>query len=193
MRKRMTQQEWEAKMDNARIDVSKPRPWQVRFQEAEERKSAIRRNLYEQAMREGGRVRSRVVDRVTGDEVASLLRSHVASTASLNTDESPIYRAIGQEFASHETVNHSADEYSRHDPDTDEVVTTNSVEGYFGNSKRSIDGTHHSISRKHASLYFAELDHKYNTRRLSDGERTVEGIRMIEGKRLMLHRPKGGK
>jgi hypothetical protein len=39
------------------------------------------------------------------------------------------------------------------------------------------------------NLYFAELDHKYNTRKMTDGERTVIGIRRMEGKRLMLHAP----
>jgi len=34
------------------------------------------------------------------------------------------------------------------------------------------------------------LDHKYNTRKLTDGERTLIGIRRMEGKRLMLRRPK---
>lgn len=62
-----------------------------------------------------------------------------------------------------------------------------------GNAKRSIDGTHHRISRRHTGLYLAELDHKYNTRKLSDGQRTVVGIRKMEGKRLTLHRPKAPK
>jgi len=31
-----------------------------------------------------------------------------------------------------------------------------------------------------------ELDHKYNTRKMTDGERTVAGIKGMEGKRLML-------
>ena len=59
--------------------------------------------------------------------------------------------------------------------------------------KRSIDGTHHHVSRKHLHLYTAELDFKYNTRKVTDGERTAQGIRRIEGKRLMMHRPKGSK
>ena len=57
--------------------------------------------------------------------------------------------------------NHKAEEYARIDSGT--LVTTNTVEGFFGNSKRSIDGTHHHISRQHINLYFAELDYKYNT------------------------------
>ena len=136
----------------------------------------------------GGRVRSHVVDHVTGEAITNLLKEHVNDDAHLHTDESPLYTKVGRDFASHETVNHSIEEYARTAEDG-ERVTTNTAEGYFGNSKRSIDGTHHSISRKHTSLYFAELDHKYNTRKMTDGERTVVAIRRMEGKRLMLHSP----
>jgi len=137
-----------------------------------------------------GRVRSQVVEDVSGRTLGRLLREHVMPDAHLNTDESPIYRAVGTEFASHDTVNHSAEEYSRHDKKTGRLATTNTVEGYFGNSKRSLDGTHHHVSKKHLPLYLAELDHKYNTRKISDGDRTIAGIRKIEGKRLMLRHPK---
>jgi transposase-like protein len=141
----------------------------------------------------GGQVRSHVVDTVTGKAITQLLRDNVADTARLNTDESPVYEAAGKGFASHDTVNHRDEEYSRFDRNTGRLATTNTVEGFFGNSKRSLDGTHHHISRKHAELYFAELDHKYNTRRLTDGERTVIGIKGMEGKRLMLRTPKSGR
>ena len=62
------------------------------------------------------------------------------------------------------------------------LATTNSAEGFFGNSKRSIDGTHHNISRQHTDLYLAELDYKYNTRKQTDAARTIGGIQKIEGK-----------
>lgn len=140
----------------------------------------------------GGRVRSRVVDTVTGKAITRLLKENVADTARLNTDESPLYRVAGKGFASHDKVNHHDEEYSRFDPITGRLATTNTVEGFFGNSKRSLDGTHHHISRKHTNLYMAELDHKYNTRKVSDGERTVLGIKGMEGKRLMLRIPKNG-
>ena len=79
----------------------------------------------------------------------------------------------------------------RRDPETGRLITTNAAEGFFGNSKRSIDGTHHHISRKHTDLYFAELDFKYNERKVSDGVRTAHGIQKIEGKRLMYKGPCG--
>lgn len=137
----------------------------------------------------GGRVHSTMVERVNGASLERLLKAHVATSAHLNTDESPVYTKAGAAFASHDTVNHRMEEYSRRDDLTGRVATTNTVEGFFGNTKRSIDGTHHSVSRKHLPLYLAELDYKYNTRKATDGARTATGIKMMEGKRLMLRRP----
>lgn len=137
----------------------------------------------------GGRVRSQVVHKVTGDALGLLLKQHVAQSAHLNTDELPAYRKPGRNFASHDTVNHSIEEYARRDK-SGRLATTNTAEGFFGNSKRSLDGTHHHVSGKHLPLYLAELDYKYNTRKVSDGARTVNGIQGMSGKRLMLRRPK---
>lgn len=138
-----------------------------------------------------GRVRSEVMetDKVSGKQITKVLKKHVAKTAHLNTDESTIYDSAHKQVLSHETVNHSEEEYSRQSV-TGRRVSTNTVEGFFGNSKRSIDGTHHHISRKHTGLYFSELDFKYNTRKQTDGGRTVDAIQMIEGKRLMYKSPK---
>ena len=136
----------------------------------------------------GGRVRSRVVKKVTGKVLGQLLKQHIAKTAHLNTDQAPVYTKPGKAFASHDVVNHSEDEYVRRDV-SGRLATTNTAEGFFGNSKRSIDGTHHHVSGKHLPLYLAELDYKYNTRDETDGARTALGIPKIVGKRLMLRRP----
>jgi transposase-like protein len=140
----------------------------------------------------GGRVRSQVVQKVSGDVLGRLLKQHVAESAHLNTDEAPVYKKPGKSFASHDVVNHSQEEYVRHDA-SGRLATTNTAEGFFGNSKRSLDGTHHQVSAKHLPLYLAELDYKYNTRDETDGARTARGIPKIVGKRLMLRRPIGQK
>lgn len=141
-----------------------------------------------------GRARSQVVEMVNGKEITKILRAHVASDAHLNTDESPLYKKVGKEFASHDVVNHSREEYGYTDIMSGRLATTNAVEGFFGNSKRSLDGTHHHISKQHTGLYFAELDYKYNTRKSTDGARTADGILRVAGKRLMLRnsKPKAG-
>jgi transposase-like protein len=133
----------------------------------------------------GGDVRSTVMGPVNGNTIGGLLERHVSPDAHLMTDESPLYKKVGKGFASHATVNHSAEEYAYYDYRSGRTVTTNTVEGFFGNSKRSIDGTHHQVSRQHLHLYTAELDFKYNTRKSTDGQRTTQGIGRIEGKRLI--------
>ena len=138
----------------------------------------------------GGEVRSQVVKKVSDKSITKILKSNVSPDGNLNTDQSYLYRKVGKEFASHDIVNHSKEEYARHDLETGRLATTNTVEGFFGNSKRAIDGTHHHISRKHTGLYFAELDYKYNTRNESDGARTAGGIQGIVGKRQMLRSAK---
>jgi transposase-like protein len=138
----------------------------------------------------GRRVRSQVMELVTGENITRVVKGHVAKSAHLNTDEAPIYITPGKDFQSYGTVNHKAKEYARNDDETGRLATTNTVEGFFGNSKRSIDGTHHHINPQHTGLYFSELDHKCNTRKVTDGERTVDAIQSIEGKSLMLRRPK---
>ena len=137
----------------------------------------------------GGRVRSQVTPKVTGDALGQLLKQHVAETAHLNTDESHLYKNVGKSFASHDTVNYSQEEYARRDV-SGRLASTNTAEGFFGNTKRSLDG-HHQVSAKHLPLYLAELDYKYNTREETDGARTTIGIPKIVGKRLMLRRPTG--
>ena len=53
-------------------------------------------------------------------------------------------------------------------------------------------GTFHQVSKKHLPLYLAEFDHRFNHRKITDGERTVAALRLAEGKRLTLKPLKGG-
>jgi hypothetical protein len=76
------------------------------------------------------------------------------------------------------------DDYSRRDRRTGRSASTNAAE-----AKRSLDGTHPHVSAKHLPLYL-ELDYKRDTRKVTRGARTASGIKLIEGKRLMLRDPK---
>lgn len=130
-----------------------------------------------------GEARSQVVEQVTGDRLGKVLAEHMEPEAVLMTDEYSAYRKPGQQFAAHQTVNHSQGEYVRG------TVTTNTVEGYFSQLKRSIDGTHHQVSRRHLPKYLGEFDFRYSTRKMSDGERMVTTIKRGEGKRLRYEDP----
>lgn len=123
------------------------------------------------------------------DVSAKTLREKIVTTVSresyLSTDEHPSYVPIGKEFKGHGTVNHSADEYVR----MGGFLHINTAETRFSLMKRAVYGTHHSISEAHLHRYLVEWDFKWNTRKISDGERAAEALKGIEGKRLTYRRP----
>ena len=55
--------------------------------------------------------------------------------------------------------------------------------------KRAVFGTHHSISEAHLSRYLAEWDYKWNTRKMTDGERAAIVLKGAESKRLTYRQP----
>jgi hypothetical protein len=104
------------------------------------------------------------------------------------TDESAIYPSVGREFAGHETVNHSANEYAR----LGGFVHVNSAENYYSILKRGIMGVYHSVSEAHLHRYLREFDFRYNNRSglgVEDTERAARALRGIEGKRLTYNQP----
>jgi transposase-like protein len=132
----------------------------------------------------GGDVRSFSVPSANSDVVVDIVRKNIARETRLHTDESKLYRVVGREFESHETVNHSRKEYARGD------VTTNTVEGYFSIFKRGMRGVYQHCAEKHLHRYLAEFDFRYNTRKITDMERTIAAVRSGEGKRLTYHQPR---
>jgi hypothetical protein len=88
------------------------------------------------------------------------------------------YKRVGRQYASHQTVHHGSGEYVRGD------VTTNRIEGFFAGLKRHINGTHHSVSKKHLHRYVSEVTFKYNNRGVDDAERMNRAIRGGHGRRL---------
>lgn len=126
----------------------------------------------------GGRVRSQVTKHVTGKNLKAVLNANISPAATIMTDDFRAYRKAAKGFAKHEAVNHSAGEYVRGS------AHTNGVEGFFSLLKRGVMGTFHHISEQHLPLYLAEFDHRHNTRFLTDGERTVIGLKQASGKRL---------
>jgi transposase-like protein len=127
-----------------------------------------------------GEVRSRVISDVTGPTLREALLDQIDTPSStLHTDAAPGYREVGKKFVGgHAWVNHEKNEYVRGD------VTSNQAEGFFSQLKRSLDGTHHHVSREHLGRYLAEFDYRYSTRKLSDSARMQRMIDQTAGRRL---------
>ena len=132
-----------------------------------------------------GHARSFHVANVNAKTLRPLIVTNVDRASHLMTDESAVYTRTGREFNGHSTVNHSAGEYVT----TGGFKHSNTVENFFSIFKRGVIGTYHHMSEAHLGRYCREFDFRYNTRKLTDTERTAEAIKGARGKRLMYRQP----
>jgi transposase-like protein len=133
-----------------------------------------------------GEVRAVHMNHVTAKNLRDFMVRNASRQSRLHTDESPLYTTLGREFATHEMVNHGAQEYARGD------VTTNSVEGFFGIFKRGMVGVYQHCGEQHLQRYLDEFSFRYNNRErlgMDDTERAAMAIRGAEGKRLTYEGP----
>ena len=135
-----------------------------------------------------GRARSMPIPNATGATLRAEALSHVDPSAVVHSDEWSGYRKMKHHFASHRTVNHAADEYSRCDDDG-VIAGVNTAESFFALLKRGHYGSFHHFSRKHTHRYCDEFSFRWDHRKISDGERMVAAIEGAEGKRLMYREP----
>lgn len=127
----------------------------------------------------GGEVRSFHVKTVNAKTLKPILMSQINKNANLMTDEAKMYKSIGKEFASHNVVTHSINEYVRGN------AHTNTIEGFFSRLKRGLIGTYHHVGSQHLIRYVTEFDFRYNTRKGTDSDRSKTVLSGIAGKRLM--------
>jgi transposase-like protein len=140
----------------------------------------------------GGEARAVVMTgkAVTAKNVREIMVRHASRKSALHTDESRLYPEVGKEFAKHEKVHHAAGEYAR--GKGADLVTTNTVEGFFGVFKRGFNGVYQHCGEQHFQRYVDEFTFRYNTRAklgFDDAERAEIALRQAEGKRLTWRRP----
>lgn len=107
-----------------------------------------------------GRVVARALKSLKGAKILPLVRYHVLDGTPLMTDEGAVYQTLGQMGYPHETVTHKTGEYVRG------PVHTNTIEGFWGQVKRSIKGTYHAVSRKYLQSYLDEFSYRFDLRHL---------------------------
>ena len=126
-----------------------------------------------------GQARSRVMARVDGAHLRKAIAEQVdMPNTVLHTDKSANYNVVARELAAHFAVDHKAGEYVRGD------VSTNKLENFFSQLKRSIDGTNHRVSVEHLPRYLAEFDFRYSTRKMTDADRMRRMMGQVGGRRL---------
>lgn len=123
------------------------------------------------------------VSSVNSQNIKGIIRKHVSKDATIMTDKYTVYNGLGEEFAGHEIVDHGKGEYVRGN------AHTNTVEGWFALLKRGVTGTFHHVSEEHLDRYVDEFTFRFNRRDLTDGERAVDALKKVGGKRLTYKKP----
>ena len=135
--------------------------------------------------RETGRAKSIVIDNLRKYEVVPIILENVAREATVHTDQAYMYRDLDLEFAKHESVDHSKEEWVRGD------VTTNTIEGYFSIFKRGMKGVYQHCGKQHLHRYANEFAFRYSHRASKDVTDTMRAnaiLKGAEGKRLTYRR-----
>ncbi|HEX5003046.1 MAG TPA: IS1595 family transposase [Bacteroidia bacterium] len=106
-----------------------------------------------------GNVRAYHVPDVKKSTIMPIVHEQVDKKASVNTDDYPLYTNLPKEgFKLHSAINHTLKRYR------DGATSTNTIEGYFGQLKRMINGTHIHVSDKYLQAYIVESCFRYNHR-----------------------------
>lgn len=109
-----------------------------------------------------GDIITRVVPNRASGTLLPLIMQHVRPRTEIHTDEAKAYGGVGIIRGKgywHKTVNHSIEEYV-----APCGATVNDIEGFWSQLKRSINGTHIHVSRKHLSKYLGEFEFRHNRR-----------------------------
>lgn len=105
-----------------------------------------------------GNVRAYAVDNVKMSTIRPIMRENIELGANVMTDEFNIYNRVSEDGFIHEKINHGRKEYVFGD------VYTNTIEGFWSQLKRGVDGTYHAISPKYLQDYINEFAFRWNHR-----------------------------
>jgi transposase len=106
------------------------------------------------------RVNAVIVPNVKAISLLPHFQDNIAKGTKLITDELRSYKKITKILGiEHDTVNHGAGEYAKING-----TYTNTIENFWGQMKRSIDGTYHVVSPKYLHLYVSEFQFRFNHR-----------------------------
>lgn len=95
--------------------------------------------------------------------LADTVVENIAKGTEIHTDEHNAYKRLGKIGYDHKAIQHSKKEWAEYEADGG-VVTTNAIEGYFSQLRRTVEGTHVHISEQHAEKYIKESEYRYNRR-----------------------------
>jgi transposase-like protein len=106
-----------------------------------------------------GKLNTAIVPNVKAATLLPYFEDNIAKGTKLMTDELRSYKKIAKFLdIEHGTVQHGVGQYVKGD------IHTNTIEGFWSQLKRSLDGTHHVVSPRYLHLYVSEFQWRYNAK-----------------------------
>jgi len=93
-------------------------------------------------------------------DIIPLVQKNVRAGSTVMTDELYAYNPLGKLGYTHKRVNHLSKKY------VEGEIHTNTIEGFWSQLKRSINGTYHAVSPKYLPSYVDEFSYRYDLRNL---------------------------
>jgi len=109
-----------------------------------------------------GNIRVVIAEDTTRYNLRKIIKKNVKVGTRIITDDYTSYHRIDELGYKHDIIRHSDYIYVLDD------IHTNTIEGFWSQLKRSLRGTHHSISPAHLQSYLDEFVWKYNRRASSE-------------------------
>lgn len=110
------------------------------------------------AVQREGNIVTKVVTNTQSSVIKPFIRENICITAQIKTDEYAVYNSVSTMGYAHAAVDHGRGEYVNGD------THTNTLEGFWSQLKRSINGTYHFVSPKYLQTYVDEFAYRYNHR-----------------------------
>lgn len=137
----------------------------------------------------GGKIVAMPVTDVKRKTLFPVVRKHIQEGSTVFSDDLRSYIGLDS-YYNHFVVKHAEGEYVKYPQPTGKIsvrkdkmklgqdnihdpIHTNTVENFWSQLKRGIIGVYHSISVKHLNSYVSEYCFRYNTRKLTEGQRVV--------------------
>ncbi|RNL50166.1 IS1595 family transposase [Pedobacter jejuensis] len=107
------------------------------------------------------KVKCFVVKDTKAKSIQPLVKANVKAGSNFTSDEWHAYRGLNSDY-NHQVVDHGKGQYMN-----DLGYTSNAIEGFWGQCKRSIIGIYVKPTRKHLQKYFNEFSFRHNYRNLA--------------------------
>lgn len=106
----------------------------------------------------GGEIVTHIVPNVKRSTLLPKITEAVAKGSTINTDALHSYKALKDSGYAHKFVNHRLGEYVR------SGCHVQTIEGFWAQLKRAINGTHIHVRAKHLPKYLGEAEYRWNMR-----------------------------